>query len=276
MPFLFGFLSHPLAIGLGLLALGTGNAAVAIVLFTLLIRLVLSPLQITQLRNARVMRLLQPELLALQKKHGKDRQKLLAATRDLYRRHRVNPLVGFAALAVQIPMLIGLNYALAHLGLAPVGYPAAVHFARSACHGIAVHNWSQWLDACYAVSGAAGGNPHIWRLFHAHVLWLSRGLSGPDPLWILPTLAGALQWVQSRMTLAPATDPQQQMMNRAMNFMPLIVILFAARVSSGLSLYWITSSLIAIALQARISGWGLLPETVRAVQSRVGFPSGRS
>jgi YidC/Oxa1 family membrane protein insertase len=264
MQVLFGFISHPMEIGLAWLALTTGNAAIAIALFTLLVRLLLSPLQIAQLRNARAMQRIQPRLRELRRKHGKDQGKLLAATRDLYREHRVHPLAGFAAMAIQIPVLISLNYALAHLGLAPFGYPAAVDYARSACHGIAVHNWTGWFDACYAVSGVAGGNPHIWKLFHAHILWLRGGLAEPDPLWILPAIAGATQWVQSRMMLTRSDDPQQQMMNRAMHFLPLIVILFAAHVSAGLSLYWIASTLIAIALQSRITGWGLLPDAVRA------------
>lgn len=269
MEALFAFITHPMALGVAWLALSTGNAAMAVILFTLAIRLLLSPIQAAQLRNARAMQRLQPLLQDLRKKHGKDQHKLLAATQSVYREHKVNPLLGIVLMVIQIPVLIGLNFALGHLGMAPFGYPSAIDFARSTCHGIAVHNWSQWFDACYAVSGVAGGNPHIWRLFHAHILWLSRGLSEPDPLWILPTLAGATQWVQSRMMLAPSSDPQQQAMNRAMAFMPLVVILFAAHASAGLSMYWIISTLAAIALQARIIGWGLLPETLRSIRERI-------
>ena len=75
----------------------------------------------------------------------------------------------------------------------------------------------------------------------------------------LPILAGLTQWVQSRMMLTKSSDPQQQMMNTMMNFMPLIVVFFATRYASGLSLYWVTSTLIGIAIQYRITGLGLLP-----------------
>lgn len=78
-----------------------------------------------------------------------------------------------------------------------------------------------------------------------------------------PILAGVAQWIQSRMMLTKSTDQQQQMMNSMMNFMPLMIIFFAARNSSGLSLYWITSTLIGIVVQYKITGLGLLPRLLR-------------
>lgn len=85
---------------------------------------------------------------------------------------------------------------------------------------------------------------------------------------VSPNSTSTTQWVQSRMMLTRSSDPQQQSVNRAMNFLPLIVIPFAAHVSSGLSLYRITSTLVATLLQSRIVGWGLLPDTVSAMQER--------
>ena len=103
----------------------------------------------------------------------------------------------------------------------------------------------------------------MFELFHANFLWLSNGLGAHDPLYILPVLAGITQWVQSRMMLTRSVDPQQQMMNNLMNFMPLMIVFFALRYASGLSLYWVTSTLIGIAIQYKITGLGLLPETLR-------------
>jgi YidC/Oxa1 family membrane protein insertase len=100
----------------------------------------------------------------------------------------------------------------------------------------------------------------VFTMFHAHFLWLSNGLGLPDPLYILPVLAGITQWVQSRMMLTRATDQQQQTMNFMMNFMPLMIVFFATRYASGLSLYWVTSTLIGILVQYRITGLGLLTE----------------
>jgi hypothetical protein len=64
------------------------------------------------------------------------------------------------------------------------------------------------------------------------------------------------------LTQASSNDPQQQMMNTMMNFMPLMIVFFALKYASGLSLYWVTSTTIGIIIQYRITGWGLLPSTV--------------
>src|SRR5205085_12312029 len=99
----------------------------------------------------------------------------------------------------------------------------------------------------------------VFDLFHNNFLWLSKGLGKPDPIFILPVLAGVTQWIQSRMMMQRSTDPQQQTMNLLMNFTPLIIIFFATRYASGLSLYWVTSTVIGIAITASITGWGSLP-----------------
>src|SRR5207237_926990 len=122
--------------------------------------------------------------------------------------------------------------------------------------------WQGWFNLCYAIKGAATSPSHTFDLFHANFLWLSHGLGKPDPLYILPILAGVTQWIQSRMMLTKAVDQQQQMMNTMMNFMPLMIVFFATQYASGLSLYWVTSTLIGILIQYRITGLGLLPETL--------------
>lgn len=259
---LFGFITYPMEVGLIWLAVTVGGAGIAIILFTIVVRLILSPLQITQLRNAKAMQRVQPLIKELQKKHGKDKQALTQATMALYKEHRVNPAMGCLPTLLQFPILIGLFYALLHLGSGPSGYPQAINWAKSACNGHAVANWHQWYQVCYAVKGAAGTPVGIFALFHAHFLWLSHGLGLPDPLYILPILAGVTQWIQSRMMLTKSTDQQQQMMNSMMNFMPLMIIFFALRYPSGLSLYWVTSTTIGILIQYKITGFGLLKPTL--------------
>ena len=104
-------------------------------------------------------------------------------------------------------------------------------------------------------------NPSV----HASFLWV-HNLAQPDfppnGLFILPLLAGALQWVQQRMMMNSAAnqDPQQKMMTQMMQFMPLMVVFFGYRFPGGLALYWVTSTLIAIIQQYFINGWGTLPD----------------
>jgi len=259
---LFGFITYPMELGLVWLAVAVGHAGIGIILFTIFVRLLLSPLQITQLRNAKAMQRVQPMLAELKQKHGKDRQKMTEATMSLYKEHKVNPAMGCLPTLVQFPILIGLFYALIHLGASPFGYPHP-DWAKSACNGHSVSGWNSWYQACYAIKNGAGNAKEIFTLFHANFLWLSNGLGRPDPLYILPVLAGVTQWIQSRMMLTRSTDPQQQMMNNLMNFMPLMIVFFATRYASGLSLYWVTSTVIGILIQYRVTGLGLLPETLR-------------
>jgi YidC/Oxa1 family membrane protein insertase len=256
---LFSFITYPMELGLVWLALAVGSAGVGIILFTIFVRAVLAPLQITQLRNAKNMQRLQPVMAELRKKHGNDKQKLSQETMSLYREHNVNPAMGCLPMLVQLPILFGLFYALLHLGSSPDNWPAAINWAKSTCNGVHVANWAQWYQHCYGVKNMPGNPSRVFQLFHADFLWLSHGLGRPDPFYILPLLAGATQWLQSRMMLTKSADPQQQMMNTMMNFMPLMIIIFAARYPSGLALYWVTSTVIGILVQYRITGWGLVP-----------------
>jgi YidC/Oxa1 family membrane protein insertase len=255
---ILGIIIVPLEVGIVWLALTVGNAGIGIILFTMVVRLVLSPLQIKQLRNAKAMQRVQPLMNELRQKHGKDRLKMNEEMQKLYREHGINPLAGCAPMLLQMPILFGLFYAFSHLGSSPPHYPHP-DWVNVTCNGLAVHNWPAWFQHCYAIKNMPGNAQHVFNLFHAKFLWLSNGLGEPDPLYILPILAGITQWIQSRMMLTRSTDPQQQMMNTMMNFMPLMIVFFATRYASGLSLYWVTSTVIAILIQLRITGWGLLP-----------------
>jgi YidC/Oxa1 family membrane protein insertase len=216
------------------------------------------------------MQRLQPLVNELRQKHGKDKQALSQATMALYKEHRVNPALGCLPTLLQIPILFGMFYALSHLGNSvPLKYPHT-------CNGHVTHNANQWFRLCYAVKDAPSTTQHIYNLFHANFLWLSHGLGQPDPLLILPILAGVTQWIQSRMMLTRTTDPQQKMMNSMMNFMPLFIVVFATRYASGLSLYWVTSTVIAIAIQYRITGWGLLPRPATVLAALSGRNAVRS
>lgn len=265
---IFAFIIDPMEMGLIWLANQIGSAGIAIIVFTIFVRLVLAPLNILQLKNAKAMQRVQPHLQDLRKKHGKDKQALSQATMELYREHNVNPAMGCLPTLLQFPILIGLFYALRALGQSPNGYPSHTVFKGTTCNAIHITTMPQWMQHCYTLASTSVSPHHVFDLFHAQFLWLSSGLGSPDPLYILPVLAGVTQWVQSRMMLTRSTDPQQQMMNSMMNFMPLIIVFFALRYASGLPLYWVTSTLIGILIQYRITGLGLLPETLGSIFGR--------
>jgi YidC/Oxa1 family membrane protein insertase len=92
-------------------------------------------------------------------------------------------------------------------------------------------------------------------------LWIP-DLSKPDPLHILPILAGLFQFIQTRMTRPAGVrrfeDPQQQMMYSMMLFMPLMVVLFGWNFAAGPVLYWVVSAVYSVVQQWLITGWGAM------------------
>ena len=100
----------------------THNWGVAIILLTILIKLLFFPLSAASYRSMAKMRKLQPKLMELRERYGEDRQKLSQETMDLYRKEKVNPLGGCLPMFLQLPVFVGLFYALRssiHLRQAP-------------------------------------------------------------------------------------------------------------------------------------------------------------
>lgn len=93
-----------------------GSFGLAIVIVTILIRLVLLPLMIKQTKSSKAMMAIQPELKELQAKYSskdqKTQQKLQQETMELFQRHGVNPMAGCLPLFVQMPILIGIYHAI--------------------------------------------------------------------------------------------------------------------------------------------------------------------
>ncbi len=83
-----------------------GNYGVAVILFTLLVRLVLFPFDYKSRKSMRKISQLQPKLAALQKKYGNDREKLNKKTQELYQKEHANPLSGCLPMLLSYPILI--------------------------------------------------------------------------------------------------------------------------------------------------------------------------
>jgi YidC/Oxa1 family membrane protein insertase len=85
-----------------------GNWGVAIILLTVLVKLLLYPLTVKQMRSMQEMRKLQPEIEKLKAQHGEDKEKLNLAVMQLYQQHKVNPLGGCLPLLFQMPIWLAL------------------------------------------------------------------------------------------------------------------------------------------------------------------------
>ena len=233
-------LVEPLMRGLRFLAddLGLGAAA-AIIIFTVLIRVVLLPLTLQQIRSQKAMQKLQPEIKALQKKYGNDREKVSQETMALYKEHGVNPAASCLPMLLQMPVLFALYAAMRNLG---------------AGEGQPFHDPSFTAPAGWLVLNKPDIIKDIW-IGGSLVASLPFALPG-----VLPVLAAITQWVQQRMMTPPTDDPQQKMQNQMMQFMPLMMLWFGLSFSSALALYWVTQNLFGIVQQYFSTGWGsLLP-----------------
>ena len=89
-----------------------GSYGVAVVLFTLLIRTILTPLEISSRKGMRKMSAIQPKLNALQQKYGKDQAKLQQKQQELMKKEHYNPLSGCLPLLIQFPILFIMFYAM--------------------------------------------------------------------------------------------------------------------------------------------------------------------
>lgn len=232
----------PIAGALLYLTTFTASAGVAIVLFTILVRTLILPLTITQVRSQRAMMQLQPRLKELQRRHAGDRQRIAQEQMRLYREAGVNPLAGCLPMLIQMPVWIALYSALINLssGIGSLaGAPAWIQsLAESSVQ--AFQGSFLWIQNL-AAGSMPSGDPATWSLL------------------ILPILAAVTQWVVQKMSTMPTADPQQQQMNRMMEFMPIMFFVFSLQVGAGLALYWVVSNIYTIVQQRVFVGWGSLP-----------------
>jgi YidC/Oxa1 family membrane protein insertase len=228
-----------------LYALLFNNFVLAIVGLTVAVRLITFPLTQKQIRSMKAMQDLQPELQKLQKKFGKDREKISAATMELYKEHGVNPMMGCLPMLVQMPIWIGLYQSIYQaLGSAPeqfIGLSQRLYHSIPFMHDIAMRSIP----------------------LNSQFLWLHLGR--PDPYYILPVLVVAVFWLQQKLTAQPAVDPSQSQMNQTMQWMmPIMFGFITLQVSSGLAVYWVASGVLQIVQQGFTTGWESIAKALPA------------
>ncbi len=227
----------------------TGSLGWALIIFTVAIRSVLLPFTLKSMQAQKAIKNLQPELKKLKNKHS-DKKELQKAQLELYQRYNVNPLAGCLPQLVQIALLIVLYQVLISF------------FGQAAVNGVTI-------------------NPQF--------LWLN--LSLPDSTYVLPVLVALSQLVFSVMVL-PGGEVQDIVPNKSKNkaikqenkkeedmadmassmqkqmlfMMPVLTGVFAARLPSGLALYWLAATIFSVGQQLATTGpGGLQTYTKRAL-----------
>ena len=108
----FSFIANPLMSVLRAFHSVVGNWGVAIILLTILVKIVFYPLTHVSMRNMKEMQKLQPRITQLREIYKGDKNKLNEQTMGLYKEHKVNPMMGCLPMVIQIPVFFGLYEAL--------------------------------------------------------------------------------------------------------------------------------------------------------------------
>ena len=213
------------------LAESIGPFGIAIILLTILIKLIISPIFQYQLTTSRRVqaeqRRIAPDLAKIRKQYKKDPQRLNQETMALYKEHNINPLAqmsGCLPALLQSPILIALFWVI-----------------KDANRTLHIHNFN-FLGIALDKTPLQPGQ------FVALAI-------------LLPILSGLTTFVQTKMMTQPGQvqDPTQAAMTQNMTLiMPVFIGFISLQFQTGLALYWVVSNLFSIGQQYFITGWGSL------------------
>jgi YidC/Oxa1 family membrane protein insertase len=278
---------------IGLYQLPFIDFAIAIILFTIIIRTVLAPLFVRQIASQKEMQRMQPLVREVQRKHKGNRQKVYEETQALYREHGVNPAAGCLPVLLQLPILFALYQALIRAsgvvtgftvnegnqaafdrltdaGLIEAGQRSGEYIIQTAgeCNLPEFSQLPQFLplncqliDPVKLTEPVNTTIPWLFDLNLAavdHVFAIS--LFGGFALSGLAIIAAILQFVQVKMTAPPPNpeDPTSSMTSTMTYTFPLLTIFWGGIFPSGLILYWIVYTAYLVIQQFLIMGWGNL------------------
>ena len=200
----------------------------AIIILTLIIKLILLVPNQKALKAQKQMQKVQPQLDALKKKYQDNPQKLTEETMKIWQKHKVNPMSSCLPMLIQFPVLIALFYVVKN-GLDSVS-PELLYGSLKG------------FDASMIEPVFLG----IIDLTQVNFI-------------VLPIIIGLLQFGQMRLTLgkniskAPADSPMPMMNKGMMYFMPILIAFFTASLPAAVGFYWGTSTLFGIAQQIAVN-----------------------
>ena len=198
------------------------NYGIVIILLTIIVRLVLTPLTITQARSMARMQKMQPELQELQKKYKDDKAKLQQETMEFYRKNNVNPLAGCLPLLLQLPIFFALFQALRN--------PSEIVTDVLGPPFIPTYMLANFKNILVNIP-----NPNF------NFLWMN--LNERDPYFILVILMVATMFISTKMT---TTDPKQKFITY---ILPVVFGAISWQFPSGILVYWVTTNVWSIGQQ---------------------------
>lgn len=199
----------------------TGNMGIAIVLLTLIIQLVLTPLRIPSLKSAQKMKAIKPELDKLKDKHSDDQMALAQAQMELYKQHGVSPFSGIITMVLSIPVILALYRVL----------------LTTLQNGVAVSTSFLWFDLTqsdpYFILPVVVG---ISQYFTTKLMRPSNNSDTSSP----PASSSSSTKEDKEESLE---DTLQNMMGQMSLIFPLFSAGIVATLPSGVGIYWLISIL---------------------------------
>lgn len=225
-----------------------GSFGLAIIAFTIIVRVATFPLTLRQLQQTRAMQAVQPRIQEIQKKYS-DPKRRQEEMMKLYREVGFNPLGCLGPMLLQFPILIALFYAVRQtLATSPEA------LVRLSDH---LYSWG-----------------YIQNAVPLEETFLSIDLRHPNILMV--ALVGITTWLQTKTTVSVATDERARAQQQMMAFMlPLMFMFFAFSFPSGVSLYWVVTSIVSIAFNIATYGLPLLniPALIKSPAPKVATES---
>jgi len=280
---------------IGLYELPIVDFAMAIILFTVIIRFALAPLFVRQIQSQREMQRMQPLVREIQRKHKGNRQKITEETMALYKEHGVNQFGGCLPVLLQLPLLFALYQALIRAsnvvtltaeqgssaafaqlqqnlpGITPIaGQPDKFSAPISGPCNLPAYNIAEFshflplncqlIDPIKLSEPVQTTIPWLFGLNLATVDSVFAVVIGGFAISALAMIAAALQFVQVKMTSPRPNpdDPTSATSSMMVYLFPLMTIFWGGLFPSGLILYWIVYTAFLVVQQYTIMGWGNL------------------
>lgn len=234
------------------------NFGIAIILFTILIRLITYPLTAQQIKSQAKMQELQgnKKMQEIQKKYKDDKQKLQEEQMKLYKEMGINPLGGCLPLLIQLPIMVGLYQS---ISLAMASAPMQLLTLSNSLYS--------FIPASLLIP------------LNSTFLWMNLGLPEKDspnaflipgtaiPIPIMTILVVVTSFLQSKL-MTPAANPgdQSNQMSKMMNlYMPIFMGYISWTLASGLALYFFVTNALAIvqyAMMGKLDWNNILPKNL--------------
>jgi YidC/Oxa1 family membrane protein insertase len=204
-----------------------GNFGVAILIVTVLVKLLFFPLANKSYASMAKMKALQPQMQAVRERYPDDKARQQQELMELYKKEKINPLAGCLPIVIQIPVFFSLYKVL---------------FVTIEMRHAPFFGWIKDLSAPDPTT--------VFNLFGL-IAWDPSHLPMLGPFLMIgawPLVMGVTMWLQMKLNPAPP-DPTQKMM---MDWMPVIFTFMLASFSAGLVIYWAWNNLLSVIQQSII------------------------